>query len=174
MNLREITIKDEELLNELYNEVVENTKENTFEGFRELSTLKNTTYKDWLADLELKKDKKNLPDDYSPQINYLAFKENNLVGVITIRWELVPILEFYGGNRCYLVRPSDRRKGYGKEMLKELLDTKVKGKLDKVLITCMETNIASSQLIKTLGGIYDSKVYVPEEGCNYLKYYIHL
>lgn len=59
-------------------------------------------------------------------------------------------------------------------MLKELLDTKVKGKLDKVLITCMETNIASSKLIKTLGGIYDSKVYVPEEGCNYLKYYIHL
>ena len=111
MNLREITIKDEELLNELYNEVVENTKENTFEGFRELSTLKNTTYKDWLADLELKKDKKNLPDDYSPQINYLAFKENNLVGVITIRRELVPILEFYGGNIGYLVRPSERRKG---------------------------------------------------------------
>lgn len=174
MNLREITIEDEELLNKLYDEVVANTTTNTFEGFRELSALRTMPYKDWLQDLELKKDKKNLPEDYSSQINYLAFKEDNLVGVITIRWELVPILEFYGGNIGYLIRPSERRKGYGKEMLKKLLDTKVKGKLDKVLVTCMETNKPSENLIKSLGGIYDSKVYVPEEGCTYLKYYIYL
>lgn len=174
MELREININDKDILYDLYEEVVSNTNGNTFEGFRELGSIKASSYEDWLNDLELKKDKKNLPGTYSPQINYLMLEDNYLIGVITIRWELVPILLYYGGNIGYMIRPSKRKHGYGKKMLNLLLEEKVRGKLDKVLVTCRKDNEASKKLIESSGGIFDNEVYVKEEGCIYLRYWIYL
>jgi len=52
-----------------------------------------------------------------------------------------------GGNIGCGVRKSERKKGYAKQMIKLVLEKCKKLKIEKVLITCNEDNIASEKSI---------------------------
>ena len=96
-----------------------------------------------------------------PCLQYGLFcKENNrLLGLIQIRLELKGYLINFGGHIGYCVRPSERRKGYAKTMLKAVLDICKKEGLEKVLVTCLEDNIGSAKTIEGCGGIFEKIVY---------------
>jgi predicted acetyltransferase len=57
-----------------------------------------------------------------------------------------------GGHIGYSVRPSERKKGYGKEILFLALQKCKKLGIAKILVTCDSKNIASEKVILANGG----------------------
>jgi len=95
--------------------------------------------------------------------SYIAvrLRDNKIVGIIDLRHHINhPILSVWGGHMGYTVRPSEQRKGYAKEMLKQNLENcRTKG-LDKILIVCNSDNIASEKTIIANGGILEKEILV--------------
>ena len=110
-------------------------------------------------------------DGKVPSSVFLAVRmsDKKIVGVIDLRYHINhPILGLWGGHMGYSVRPSERGKGYAKEMLRlNLQKCKLKN-LDKVMVTCSSENIASERTIIANGGIYEKEVLVDGE---YIKRY---
>ncbi len=94
--------------------------------------------------------------------------DNRLVAMIQVRHYFNDFLEKYAGHIGCSVRPSERRKGYAKEMLRMALPFCHDIGLDKVLIACIDGNIGSEKTILANGGVYESTVYEPN-GQRYLK-----
>jgi predicted acetyltransferase len=70
------------------------------------------------------------------------------VGIGKLRHYLNDKLRAVGGHIGYTIRPSERSKGYGVLILRELL-TKAKHKgIEEALITCHETNTASRRVLE--------------------------
>ena len=105
---------------------------------------------------------------------FLAIREedNKLIGLINIRHSLTDYLFNFGGHIGYSVRREERRKGYGKEMLRQALEKCRKLNLKEVLITCDASNIASAKTILSCGGVLDNEVMEGEETIQ--RYWIHL
>jgi len=91
-----------------------------------------------------------------------------VLGFLQVRHEFNDYLSQFGGHIGYSVRPTERRKGYAKEMLKMALPYCQEIGLDRVLITCIDGNIGSEKTILANGGVYESTVYEPNEK-EYLK-----
>jgi len=79
--------------------------------------------------------------------------------MINIRLALNDFLRKEGGHIGYCIRPSERRKGYGTQMLREtLLFCGTIGLYD-IVISCDKDNVASSGMIKKCGGKLDAEFY---------------
>lgn len=100
--------------------------------------------------------------------------DNRLVGMIQVRHCFNDYLEKYAGHIGYSVRPSERRKGYAKEMLKMALPFCREIGLDKVMITCIDGNIGSEKTILANGGVYESTVYEPSHNRDLKRFWIEL
>lgn len=72
-----------------------------------------------------------------------------------IRYFLTDNLIEEGGILGYAIIPSERNKGYGTILLKELLKETKKLSIDRVLITILNTNIASIKVALANGGIIE-------------------
>ena len=95
-----------------------------------------------------------------PATTLLGVRQNDgrLVGMIDIRHALNGYLFQFGGHIGYSVRPSERRKGHAKEMLRLALRECVTLGLSKVLVTCDSENEASARTIRANGGILENCV----------------
>ena len=94
--------------------------------------------------------------------------------MLAVRHFLNETLEKYGGHIGYSIRPSERRKGYAKKMLKAALPFCRELGLRQVLITCREDNIASERTILANGGVYESTVREPEKDVRLKRFWIEL
>ena len=110
-----------------------------------------------------------------PSTTYFAIRKNDnrLVGIIDLRHHINhPILGAWGGQCGYTVRPSERRNGYAKEMLRLNLNNAKELGIDKLLITCHSDNTASEKTILANGGIYEKTIVV--DGTEIKRYWITL
>ena len=124
--------------------------EDRFAGCMSLDT--SSSAEEWIRICELR----NLEETCSevgttvPSHMYLAVrkKDDRIVGVIDLRHHINhPILGTWGGHCGYSVRPSERGKGYAKEMLRlNIRKAKTLG-ISKLLITCDVKNEASEKSI---------------------------
>ena len=135
------------------------------------------SYDDWLKLLEDCSNKDTVPSDWTVSTLFLGIrkKDNKLVGMIHIRHALTTdFLRNYAGHIGYGVRPSERRKGYVTEMLKQALEyCKNELKLDKVMLGCNKENEASKRTILNAGGVLE-KEYQTDDGEIVQKYWIKL
>jgi len=101
---------------------------------------------------------KDLPDGYVPASVYWLVDGNKFIGRVSIRHKLTELLRKQGGHIGYVIRPSERRKGYGIKILALALKKAKHLGFKKVLITCNEDNIGSKKIIEKNGGIFENKM----------------
>ncbi|QOT11556.1 MULTISPECIES: GNAT family N-acetyltransferase [unclassified Paenibacillus] len=106
----------------------------------------------------------NLPDEYVPQTIYWLYHTGKPVGYGKLRHRLNEKLLESGGHIGYVIRPSERGKGYGKQMLAGLVKKACEKNISRVLLTCDETNRASRRIIEWNHGVLSS---IADGNCKY-------
>ena len=131
---------------------------------------------EWIKHCTLYKDPLTVPEGRVPATQYIFVREEDdkIVGMLQIRHYFNDYLEKYGGHIGYSVAPSERRKGYASQLLKTALPKCRDLGLDKVLITCIDSNEGSRKTILANGGSYESTVYEPYEKVYLERYWIDL
>jgi predicted acetyltransferase len=100
----------------------------------------------------------NLRPGYVSQTTFwLVLDNQTIVGESRLRHTLSPTLEIEGGHIGYAIRPSQRLKGYGTQILKFTVLEAARLGLSKVLLTCDADNIGSQKIIRANGGIFDGE-----------------
>lgn len=110
-----------------------------------------------------------------PSHIFLAVRQQDekIVGIIDLRHHIDhPILGTWGGHCGYTVRPTERRKGYAKEMLRLNLQKAKELGITRFLITCNVDNTASEKTILANGGIFEKIIDV--DGSQMKRYWIEI
>ncbi|KMK74646.1 GNAT family N-acetyltransferase [Alkalihalobacillus pseudalcaliphilus] len=87
---------------------------------------------------------------------WLVNPNGKVIGAVNIRHQLTEKLFNEGGHIGYGIRPTERKKGYAHIMLQLALVEAGKLGIDKALVVCDETNVASERTIILNGGVADS------------------
>lgn len=94
----------------------------------------------------------NLIEGYVPQTIYWLYANDRPVAFGKLRHHLNEKLQEYGGHVGYIVRPSERGKGYGKLFLAEVVKAAKNNQIDELLITIDEDNQRSRRVIEGNNG----------------------
>jgi predicted acetyltransferase len=86
----------------------------------------------------------------------VADVDGEIIGRVSLRFELNEFLVERGGHIGYGVAPAHRRNGYATEILRQALVIIRAEGVDAVLVTCDEDNVASARTIERNGGVFDS------------------
>ena len=110
---------------------------------------------------------KNLPLNYVKATYLWLVEDDEFIGEVSIRHELIDSLLCFGGNIGYGIRYSKWNKGYGTIMLSLALKyaKEVVG-LNKVLITCNDNNLGSARIIEKNFGLLQDKIINVIDGVN--------
>lgn len=106
------------------------------------------------------------------QFLYVRASDRKIVGMIGVRHRPVGPLETWGGHIGYCVCPSERRKGYARQMLREVLPYCRALGLDRVLLTAGDENIGSVKTILANGGELEGYVMSPRHHVMVGRYWI--
>jgi len=124
--------------------------EDTLHGDSNLDSAEN--YDDWL-----KKINEELYHEIR-SIIFFAFRkaDNKMIGTINVRYPYEGYVRIHG-HIGYGVRPGERGKGYASVMLRLALAHCKEIGLEKVLLTCDKSNVASAKTIINCSGILESE-----------------
>jgi predicted acetyltransferase len=102
-----------------------------------------------------------------------AFVNGELVGRASLRFKLNEFFAERGGHVGYAVAPTQRRKGYATEILRQSLVLLRAEGVERVLVTCANDNVGSARTIEINGGVYESTVApVPGDPIETRRYWI--
>ena len=123
--------------------------------------LHNAAYSDWLKKIHSQLDIANIPEGKVPCITYFAVREEDhrIVGMANIRLGMNDFLRREAGQIGYSVRPTERRKHYGTEILKMALNVCRRIGYTETILTCDKNNPASAGVIKNCGGVLEAEFF---------------
>ncbi|EYT49727.1 GNAT family N-acetyltransferase [Brachybacterium muris] len=78
-----------------------------------------------------------------------------IVGRTSIRYALTDFLREVGGHVGYAVAPEFRRRGHATEILRLSVERLAGAGVDRVLVTCDDTNLGSIRTIERCGGVLE-------------------
>ncbi|MGC4019779.1 MAG: GNAT family N-acetyltransferase [Muricomes sp.] len=154
-------------------EIIEAEDSDSFAGCGSLKQC--SKIEEWLRILAEMENISTCPAGGVTSNTYIAVRtsDNKIVGIIDLRHHIDhPILGLWGGHMGYSIRPSERNKGYAKEMLRQNLQNCRDRCMDKIMITCNRNNTASEKIIIANGGIFEKEIVV--DGRYIKRYWITL
>ena len=120
------------------------------------------SWSDFIRALDDQRRGVNLTENQVRAVQLVADVDGELVGRVSIRFELNDFLATTGGHIGYAVVPAHRRKGFASEMLRQALVVIRAEGVDRVLVTCLDGNAGSRRVIEGCGGTYESTVPLEE------------
>lgn len=128
----------------------------------------------WLKGMQNRHTGKDLPEGYVRENFYLCYEGKTLVGVFSLKFELTEFLLNFGGHVGYAVRPSARNRGIATQIMKQGKELAAKAGFERILCVCDEDNAASEKVILKNGGIFENKIFDPEEQVFVKRYWINI
>lgn len=95
-----------------------------------------------------------------PATLWFLVDEDEILGAYEVRHFLNSGLLKYGGHVGYGVAPKHRGNGYAAKMIEMSMPMLKDLNLDKVLICCVDENIASAKSIVNAGGVLENEVEI--------------
>lgn len=115
-------------------------------------------FKEWLKAKQIESEQEGLVDGWKvPSTTFWLYVDGVPVGFGNLRHFLTEALSKAGGNIGYGIAPQFRGKGYGKILLKLLLQEARKIGLEKVLVTVHFDNLPSQKVALANGGVISEK-----------------
>ena len=131
-----------------------------------------SSYEEWLKERVNEHYGIDLKPGRVPATVYFLMKGNRIVGNLSIRHNInTEFLSTFGGHIGYQIRPSERRKGYGKKILNLALQECHDMNLKNVLITCKKENTGSRKIIESNMGEFKTEVTM-DDGTIFKQYWI--
>ncbi len=112
-------------------------------------------FKRWLIKCNNMENGIELEEWMVPQSSYWLFADGIPVGMGKLRHYLTDKLRKEGGHIGYSILPYYRSKGHGKMLLKMLIDCAKNMKIDRLLLTIHNHNIASIKIALANNGIIE-------------------
>lgn len=101
---------------------------------------------------------KNLPDGYVQSSTLWLVDNSEIIGVTNIRHRLNDAIKHCGGHIGLGIRPSQRGKGIGRQLMLRSIEYLRQLKVESIHIHCHADNLASANMIKACGGMLDSEI----------------
>lgn len=122
-------------------------------------------FMEWLAAKQRESEQEGLVDGWKvPSTTYWLYDGDTPVGFGSIRHFLTDALRMAGGHIGYGIAPQFRSRGYGKALLRLLLEKAAGMGIDSVLVTVHTDNRASQAVALANGGMItaatDQRVYI--------------
>jgi len=117
---------------------------------------KTDSYDEWLEAVTKNTNEDTVNPNWVVTDTFFAIREcdRRIVGIIDFRHELNDFLKDFG-HVGYSVRPTERKKGYATEMLRQVLEIAKQKGLDCIQLSCEKDNIPSVRTIAKNGGVYE-------------------
>ena len=141
--------------------------------FHDIERISNN-FDTFLKQVRNQKIKAHIPPDRVPTTEFWLIDDGKYIGYLSLRHELNDFLLKVAGHIGYMIRPSKRCQGYGKEILHLGLEQAKLIGLNRVLVTCDENNIGSKKVIEANGGVFENAVVVEGSPIKKLRYWIDL
>ena len=126
----------------------------------------------YLRNMQKQKERLYVEPDRVPTTDFWLIDGEEVIGRLSLRHELNDFLLKVAGHIGYMIRPSRRCQGYGKEILRLGLEQARAIGLTRVLVTCDENNIGSKRVIESNGGRFENAVVVNGSSVKKLRYWI--
>jgi predicted acetyltransferase len=115
-----------------------------------------------------------VPDGFVPNAFFVAVVDRIVVGRLSLRHYLCEKIELIGGHIGYGVVPSYRRRGYATEMLRQAIPFCRSLGIERALITCDDSNVASQRVVEACGGVLETILRCPETGVPKRRYWLSI
>lgn len=106
---------------------------------------------------------------------YMAMRKNDekIVGCVELRHTLSEELKVLGGHVGFSVAPEERKKGYGTEILSQVIEKARYLGIPALMLTCDTENIASKRTITKCGGVLEKRKILQYHGeKRHFEYYL--
>ena len=101
--------------------------------------------------------------DPVPETVTWLVKDTKYLGTVDIRHRLNWHLEKWGGNIHFIIRPSMRKKGFGKKILLKAIPIANYLGIEKALLTVAPDNKPAIRIIEACGGVFEDETSETEQ-----------
>jgi len=120
--------------------------------YHDLQSLSPTQAAQYVATLSARARTFDPKPTHVQQLTYWLMRGETIIGSSRLTPTLTPALYVWGGNISYDIRPSERRKGYGTQLLALTMDRARGQGLPALRLMCYQDNAASNKIIRRNGG----------------------